>query len=74
MHMLENSEETQTLGKAGQELVRNNFLMPELLRKYLVLLRFYSGAEASIPEFRLNELTYSELFHSMRRQHPQLTP
>ena len=70
--LLDNPDEAVHLGSRAREHVRTHFLMPELLRKYLLLLRFYTGVDNTVPDFRLNELSYSELFHSFRRPHPEL--
>lgn len=70
---LENPEETQALGKNAREHVRDNFLLPDHLKKYIVLLQHYTGVNLETPKFRINELTYSELLHSFRFQNPALT-
>ncbi len=70
--LLKNEEEATSLGKNGRELVRNNFLLPDHLRKYLILLRHYTGIDQKTPDFRLNELSYSELLNSFRFKNPSL--
>jgi len=63
----------ETLGRQGQEHVRRHFLLPELLRRYLVLLSFYAEISPDLPEFRLDDLSYSEVLQAVRRSHPWLT-
>ncbi len=60
------------MGILGREHVRKHFLLPELIKRYLVLLRFHTGVDRELPEFRLNELTYSEVMHAVRRNHPDI--
>jgi len=70
--VIEEPAEAQRLGEAGQQHVRDNFLLPELVRRYLILLRAYAGVDSELPEFRLDDLAYSELVSAMRPQHPYL--
>ena len=67
--ILDVPEEAEHLGSQGREHVRKNFLLPELVRRYLHLLQFYSGANQELPEFRLNDLTYSETLNVLRARH-----
>ena len=68
--VLDYPEEAVTLGKRGKEHVRRHFLLPELVRNYLILLGYYTGASRDIPPFRLDELSYSEVIHGIRLRHP----
>ena len=70
--LLENPKEAEKLGKTGQEHVRNHFLLPELVRRYLILLRFYTGIDAHLPPFRMDGLSYSEILQAMKIKHPYL--
>ncbi|MBU0755574.1 MAG: glycosyltransferase, partial [Planctomycetes bacterium] len=70
--LLENPDLAAKLGCEGREHVRRNFLLPELVRRYLVLLRFYTGLDRALPEFRLNGLSYSEVIGVLRSRHPDL--
>lgn len=70
--LLDYPDEAATLGTQGKEHVRKHFLLPELVKHYLILLGFYSGLSQDLPEFRLNELAYSEIVHAVRRQYPYL--
>ncbi len=67
--ILEVPEEAEHLGSQGREHVRKHFLLPELVRRYLLLLQFYSGTTQEPPEFRLNDLTYSETLNVLRSRH-----
>ncbi|RMF88573.1 MAG: glycosyltransferase [Nitrospinota bacterium] len=64
--LLEDREEGARLGAAGREHVRQHFLLPELMRRYLLLLRFYTGISQEPPPFRLDDLSYSEIIHTVR--------
>jgi trehalose synthase len=70
--LLERPDQAEVLGGQGREHVRRNFLLPELVRKYLVLLQFYTGVRRELPEFRLNGLSYSEVISVLRSRHPDL--
>jgi trehalose synthase len=63
---LDNPNEAESLGANAREHVRRHFLLPELVRKYLVLLRFYTGIDRKLPDFRLNDYSYSEAMGSLR--------
>jgi trehalose synthase len=69
---LDEPEEAASLGAQAQEHVRQNFLLPELVRRYLTLLRFYTHLDREPPAFRLNDLTYSEVITNVRPRHPHL--
>lgn len=75
-HLLQNPEEAEALGRQGREHVRSNFLLPELVRRYLILMNYYTESEKEVPEFRMNNLSYSEVMSHARRKHPymQLDP
>jgi trehalose synthase len=47
--VLDHPAEAAALGAAGKEHVRRNFLLPELLRRYLILLGFFAGVGAHMP-------------------------
>lgn len=55
--LLEHPDETRRLGENGREHVRLRFLLPELLRHYLLLIRFYTRATADPPECSLRGLS-----------------
>ncbi|MCB2210524.1 glycosyltransferase [bacterium] len=66
--VLDKPDEAAALAKQGQEHIRSNFLLPELLRRYFTLMRYYLGIDDTIPEFRLNQdLTADEWMQGFRR-------
>jgi trehalose synthase len=67
--ILDEPDRAKVLGEQGREHVRSNFLLPELVKRYLVLLRYYTGVEREIPPFRLNGLSYSEIIGTLRSKH-----
>ncbi len=68
--LLENPKLAKALGEAGHKLVAENFLLPELVRRYLLLLRLYSRVDREPPDFRLSDLTYSEIISVIRPKPP----
>jgi trehalose synthase len=70
--VLEDPKAAAAMGRRAREHVRGRFLLPELIRRYLVLLRFHSGLNRKPPEFRLNEIAYTELINHVRPRHPTL--
>ena len=64
--VLENTEEAQSFGDNAQKHIQSHFLLPDLIRRYFILFRYYNGIDMSIPEFRLNNLTYSEVINVIR--------
>ena len=70
--ILDHPDEAAVLGSQGQEHVRQHFLLPELVRCYVTLLRFYCGIDQELPQFRLDSMAYSEIIQMLRRQHPDL--
>lgn len=64
--LLDQPEEAAWLGEAGREHVREHFLLPELVRRYLLLLRYYARIDRDPPAFRLGEMTYTEVLQLMR--------
>jgi len=63
--ILDDPEQTAQLGKQAQAHVRQHFLLPELIRRYLVLLNYYTGVEQTAPAFRLNATSYREVVSTM---------
>jgi trehalose synthase len=58
--ILDDPGEAEILGRQGREHVRRHFLLPEIMRRYLVLLRRFNGIDRMKPGFRLNGLSYGE--------------
>jgi len=52
-YMLLNPKESRMIGKQGMEHVRENFLLPSLLEKYMVLMRYYLGIDKNQPYFKI---------------------
>ena len=69
VRFLDSPEEATVLGVQGREHVRKYFLLPELIRRYLMMLRYYTNVDRRVPEFRLNDLTYSEVINVVRDKH-----
>lgn len=65
-YLLSHPEQAHIMGEEGRNHIRNNFLIPELVRRYLVLIQYYSGVLKEPPSFRLDDLSYSELLNMMR--------
>jgi trehalose synthase len=63
-------ELARTLGQRGHSRVRQRFLIPELVRRYVALMRYYCRVDREPPEFRLSDLTYSEVINIMRPRPP----
>lgn len=70
---LEDGEHAAFMGRRGHDLVRENFLLPNLIKRYLLLLRYYSGVSPEIPYFRYNGLTQREVAYAFGRRHPHLS-
>jgi trehalose synthase len=59
--LLENTEERKVLGASAVERVRDNFLLPHLVLKHLLLMRYYLEIDNRVPDFRINDMTFSEI-------------
>jgi len=70
--ILEQPDKAAALGTQGMEHVRKHYLLPELIRRYFILLSYYTGVTRELPEFRMDDLAYSEIIHAMRFRHPYL--
>ena len=70
--VLDDPEEAEALGKGGRERVRRNFLLPELVSRYLTLLDYYSGVSDTLPHFRLDSVSHNEIAQALRRSHPHV--
>jgi trehalose synthase len=53
-YLLLHPEIAEGIGKNAIEHVRDNFLLPSLLEKYLVLMRYYLGIDKNIPYFQIS--------------------
>ncbi len=72
--LLDDPEGAAAMGRHGRKHVARNFLLPELVRRYLMLLGFYTGVSSQLPPFRLDDLSYKELLQNLRPEicHPLL--
>ncbi|MHC4943245.1 MAG: glycosyltransferase [Planctomycetota bacterium] len=70
-NMVVDTQGARLLGARGREHVRRNFLLPEIIKRYLTLLRFHQGVDWMTPRFRLNGLSYGEFMGTLRAKHLQ---
>ena len=63
--LLENKLEREHMGKNGIEHVRENFLLPNLIKSYVILMRYYLEVDNKLPEFRMNDLAYKEIMSAL---------
>ena len=54
--VLDDGDAAAALGRQGREHVRRNFLLPELVKRYLILMRYYLGVTADCPPFTYHEV------------------
>jgi trehalose synthase len=59
--ILENPKEKRMMAKHAHKKVKENFLLPSLIERYLILMRYYLEIDNKIPNFRMNDLTYKEI-------------
>ena len=52
-------------GKNARNHVRKHFLLPQMVRKELLLMRYYLEIDNKIPDFRMNKLTYKEISQAL---------
>ncbi|MFW6277190.1 MAG: glycosyltransferase [Prolixibacteraceae bacterium] len=52
-YLLLHRDESKHIGKQAMEHVRENFLLPSLLEKYLLLMRHYTGIDSNQPYFKI---------------------
>jgi len=63
--LLEDKNLRKTYGKNARHHVRQHFLLPHMVRKDLLLMRYYLEIDNKIPEFRMNRLTYKEITQAL---------
>jgi trehalose synthase len=71
--LLDSAELAAALGARGKEHVRTSFVLPELIRRYLLLLQVHAGVSRELPEFRIDDISYSEMLQAARPRHPYLS-
>ena len=59
--LLDDQEQAETMGEGGREHIRQNFLLPSMLHRYLAILQFYAGKTTSLPASRIDKLSYREI-------------
>lgn len=64
--LLDDPDRAETLGKAGHEHVRDNFLITSLLKRHIELIRYATGVDSTPPSFRLNGHSYAERLNKYR--------
>jgi trehalose synthase len=63
--LIEDKTMRRELGKNAIEYVREHFLLPQMLHKELILMRYYLEIDNKIPPFRINDLTYKEITQAL---------
>ncbi|MFO8128489.1 MAG: glycosyltransferase [Bacteroidales bacterium] len=54
MHfLLNNKSQRDEMSRNAVEHIRHNFLIPNLIKKYLILMRYLTGVEDKVPYFRI---------------------
>jgi len=62
---LEDKKARDSMGKTAKEHVKQHFLLPQMLYKELLLMRYYLEIDNRIPKFRINDLTYREITQAL---------
>ncbi|MGB3081542.1 MAG: glycosyltransferase [Candidatus Omnitrophota bacterium] len=63
--ILEDKPLRETLSKNAVQMVHQHFLLPTLLEKHLMLMRYCLEIDNKIPPFRMNTLTYKEITQAL---------
>ena len=63
--MLEDKPMRDTLSRNAHQTVAQHFLLPHMVRKELMLMRYCLEIDNKIPPFRLNKLTYKEITQAL---------
>ncbi len=63
--LIEDKAMRRELGKNAIEYVGKHFLLPQMLYKELLLMRYYLEIDNKIPPFRINDLTYKEISQAL---------
>jgi len=62
---LQDKKLRDSFGQAAHKHVSENFLLPHMLRKELILMRYHLEIDNKIPDFRMNKLTYREIIQAL---------
>jgi len=63
--LLEDKLLQETLSRNAKQMVAQHYLLPHMVYKELILMRYYLEIDNKIPKFRLNELTYKEITQAL---------
>jgi len=63
--LIEDKTLRREFGKNALEYVSQHFLLPQMLYKELILMRYYLEIDNKIPTFRVNDLTYKEISQAL---------
>jgi len=62
---IEDKALAKTFGKNAQQYVGQHFLLPHMVLKEIILMRYYLEIDNKIPYFRMNQLTYKEISQAL---------
>jgi len=62
---IEDSKMRKEFGQNAKNHVSQHFLLPHMVRKELMLMRYYLEIDNKIPDFRINKLTYKEITQAL---------
>jgi trehalose synthase len=63
--ILEDKPLRETLSRHARETVQQHFLLPHMVRKQLLLMRYCLEIDNKIPDFRMNKLSYKEITQAL---------
>jgi trehalose synthase len=63
--ILEDDQARETMSKNARQTVAQHFLLPHMVYKELILMRYCLEIDNKIPPFRLNKLTYKEITQAL---------
>ncbi len=63
--ILEDKLLRETLSKHARETVQQHFLLPHMVQKQLLLMRYCLEIDNKIPKFRMNKLSYKEVTQAL---------
>ncbi len=62
---IEDKKMRAAFGQSAHNHVAQNFILPHMLKKELVLMRYHLEIDNKIPQFRINKLTYKEITQAL---------
>ncbi len=63
--ILEDRPLRETMARHGREMVQQHYLLPTMLERQLMLMRYCLEIDNKIPPFRMNKLTYKEITQAL---------